>query len=73
LPAEDCVKLTGTVVELLPNTTFKVKVPKRDDPIMAYLSGRMRKAKIKIILGDEVDVEFSTYDLNQGRIVYRIK
>ena len=66
----DCVSTTGVVIDVLPNTTFKVRVT-NEHVVLAYMSGKMRKAKIRIILGDTVDVEMSPYDLSRGRIIYR--
>ncbi len=60
----------GRVEELLPSTTFRVKLDD-DREILAYLSGKMRLYRIKIIPGDRVRVEMSPYDLTKGRIVYR--
>jgi len=66
----DFIELDGVIEELLPSTTFKVKL---DDGrlIFAYLSGRMRLNRIKILPGDRVKIEISPYDLSKGRIVYR--
>ena len=64
--------LEGKVVEALPNTTFRV-VLDNDHEVLAYLSGRMRKYYIRVLLGDRVRVELSPYDLTKGRIVYRHK
>ncbi len=64
--------LEGKVVEALPNTTFRVKLD-NDHEVLAYLSGRMRKYYIRVLLGDRVRVELSPYDLTKGRIVYRHK
>jgi translation initiation factor IF-1 len=72
MPTEDSVLMTGEVVEVLPSTTFRVRIDSQHT-ILAYMSGRMRKAKIRIILGDRVDLEVSPYDLTRGRIVYRYK
>ena len=72
MPSEDSVLMTGEVIEVLPSTTFRVKIDD-EHTILAYMSGRMRKAKIRIILGDRVDLEVSPYDLTRGRIVYRYK
>ncbi len=63
--------LEGKVVEALPNTTFRVKLD-NDHEVLAYLSGRMRKYYIRVLLGDRVRVELSPYDLTKGRIVYRL-
>jgi translation initiation factor IF-1 len=64
--------IEGAVIENLPNTLFKVKVTDSEKVILCYLSGKMRKNYIKILPGDKVRVEVTPYDLNRGRIVYRI-
>lgn len=65
-------QIKGVVVETLPDSTFKVRT-KEDQEILAYLSGKLRFYKIRIIPGDEVLVELSPYDKKRGRIVYRLK
>ncbi len=67
------MELEGTVIEALPNTQFMVKLDDSDHHVLAYLSGKMRKFYIRILLGDRVRVEMSPYDLNRGRIIYRHK
>jgi translation initiation factor IF-1 len=62
----------GEVIENLPNTLFKVKLDKSEKVVLCYLSGKMRKNYIKILPGDKVRAEMTPYDLNRGRIVYRI-
>ncbi len=69
---EEKLILEGTVIETLPNTTFKVRLDNGHE-ILAYLSGKMRKHYIRVLLGDRVSVEVSPYDLTRGRIVYRHK
>ncbi len=64
------VEVEGTIIEALPNTQFRVRLDNGHE-IMAYISGRMRKYYIRILLGDRVRVELSPYDLERGRIVYR--
>lgn len=54
----------------MPGEKFKISV-KNDSTVIGYLSGRMKKNHIKILLGDTVDVELSIYDLSKGRIIYR--
>lgn len=66
------LEVTGTVVEALPNAMFRVDLD-TGQQILAYLSGRMRRYYIKVLLGDRVRVELSPYDLGKGRIVYRYK
>ncbi len=67
---EDKIQVEGTVVEALPGTQFRVRLD-NDHEVLAYLSGKMRKYYIRILLGDRVRVEMSPYDLTRGRIVYR--
>lgn len=67
---EDKLTLEGKVVESLPNTTFRIRL-ENDHEVLAYLSGKMRKYYIRVLLGDRVRVELSPYDLTRGRIVYR--
>jgi translation initiation factor IF-1 len=67
---EDTIKIEGTVVELLPNATFKVKL-ETGPLIHSHISGRMRQNEIRIFLGDTVEIELSPYDLTRGRIVRR--
>jgi translation initiation factor IF-1 len=69
---EDKILMDGTVVEALPGTQFKVRLESGHE-VLAYLSGKMRKYYIRILLGDQVRVEMSPYDLTRGRIVYRQK
>ena len=69
---EDKIQMEGTIVEALPGTLFKVRLDNGHN-ILAYLSGRMRKYYIRILLGDKVKVEISPYDLSRGRIIYRAK
>ncbi len=67
---EEKIQVEGTIVEALPGTQFRVKLDNGHE-VLAYLSGRMRKYYIRILLGDHVRVEMSPYDLTRGRIVYR--
>lgn len=67
---EDKIQVEGTIVEALPATQFRVRLDNGHE-VLAYLSGRMRKYYIRILLGDRVRVEMSPYDLTRGRIVYR--
>ncbi len=68
----DIIEVEGEVVELLPNTKFKVKL-KNGHAVIAHISGKMRMHFIKILPGDRVVVEVSKYDLTKGRITYRGK
>ena len=69
---EDKIVVEGVVIEALPGTQFKVRLDNGHE-VLAYLSGKMRKYYIRILLGDRVRVEMSPYDLTRGRIVYRFK
>lgn len=64
--------LDGKIVEALPNTSFRVEL-ENGPTVLAYLSGKMRKFYIRVLLGDRVRVELSPYDLERGRIIYRYK
>lgn len=68
---EDALKLTGQVVDVLPSAMFRVQLDGYEHVALATLSGRMRQNNIKVLLGDEVEMEFSAYDLTRGRIVRR--
>lgn len=68
---EETLQLEGTVIDVLPNTMFRIKIENLASPVIGYISGRMRKHDIKILLGDHVLIEFSPYDLTRGRIVRR--
>ncbi len=69
---EEKLVLEGTIVEALPNTSFRVEL-ENGHTVLAYLSGKMRKYYIRVLLGDKVRVELSPYDLERGRIIYRYK
>ena len=67
---ENTFKVEGEIVDVLPNTTFKVKLDNGME-VLSYLAGKMRQHQIRILMGDRVDVELNTYDLKRGRIVRR--
>ena len=69
---EDLLELPGTVSELLPNATFRVKL-ETDHEIIAHTAGKMRKNRIRVLAGDKVLVEMTPYDFSKGRITYRFK
>ena len=66
----DSIEMTGTVVEVLPNAFFRVKL-ENEHLVLAHVAGKMRKFFIKIIQGDTVTVQLSPYDLDRGRITFR--
>ena len=67
---EEMLEFTGTIVELLPNATFRVKL-ENDHEIVAHTAGKLRKNRIRVLTGDKVLVEMTPYDLSKGRLVYR--
>ena len=67
---EEQIQLSGTVVDTLPNTMFRVEL-ENGHVVMAHISGKMRKNYIRILTGDKVKVEVSPYDLSKGRITFR--
>lgn len=67
---KDVIEFKGSIEELLPATTFKVKLESGQE-ILAHLSGKMRMNRIRLNVGDDVRVEMTPYDLTKGRIVYR--
>ena len=68
---DSLLEVGGTVQEVLPNNMFRVKIETGNE-IICYTNGRLRQNKIKIVLGDDVKVEMSVYDLTKGRITYRL-
>ena len=69
---EEGIQVEGRVIELLPNAMFRVEL-ENGVIIIAHTSGKMRKNRIRILMGDEVTVEMSPYDLTKGRVVHRKK
>ena len=69
---EQSLEFTGVVLELLPNAMFKVKL-ENDHEFLTHTSGKLRKNRIRVLVGDKVDFEMTPYDLTKGRIVYRHK
>lgn len=70
--AREGIEIEGTVTEVLPSATFRVKLENGHE-ILAYLSGKMRKNYIRVMEGDRVKLELSPYDLTRGRVTYRYK
>lgn len=69
---KDVIKLAGKVTEALPNAQFRVEL-ENGHTILAHISGKMRKHYIRLVPGDRVEVELSPYDLEKGRISFRLK
>ncbi len=72
MPREDAIEIEGTVVDVLPNTMFRVALP-NGHRVLAHASGKMRLHFVRIAAGDKVTLEMSPYDLSKGSIVYREK
>jgi translation initiation factor IF-1 len=69
---EEPLEFEGTVIELLPNATFRVKLDNNHE-VIAHTAGKMRKNRIRVLAGDRVMIEMTPYDLSKGRINYRFK
>ena len=75
-PKDDVIEVTGVVLESLPNAMFRVSIdgaPETQEPVLATISGKIRKNFVKILVGDKVTIELSPYDLTRGRITFRMK
>jgi len=72
MPKEELIEFAGTVMELLPNAMFRVKLD-NDHLLLAHSSGKMRKNRIRVLAGDRVNVVMTPYDLTKGRITFRFK
>jgi translation initiation factor IF-1 len=71
LARDDLIPAEGTIIDKQPNASFKVQLQNSDQVVLAAVSGKMRKNRIRILVGDRVSVEMSPYDLSRGRITYR--
>ncbi|MGB1361539.1 MAG: translation initiation factor IF-1 [Alphaproteobacteria bacterium] len=69
---EELIQFQGTVIENLPNAMFRVEL-ENGHVIIAHNAGKMRKFRIRVMVGDKVDVEMTPYDLTKGRITFRHK
>jgi translation initiation factor IF-1 len=72
MPKKETIEVEGTVIETLPNATFRVELANGHE-VLSHISGKMRRHYIRILAGDRVLVELSPYDLSRGRITYRFK
>ena len=70
--AKDVIELEGTILEAMPNAMFRVKLENGVE-ILAMTAGKMRKFRIRVMVGDKVDIEMTPYDLTKGRITFRHK
>lgn len=73
MPKTDIIEKEGVVIEKLPNAMFKVTVDGLENPVLAHVSGKMRMHFIKLVPGDRVKLDISTYDNTKGRITFRFK
>jgi translation initiation factor IF-1 len=73
LAKDDLIPAEGVIVDKQPNAFFKVQLDNTEHIVLAQISGKMRKNRIRILVGDRVSVEMSPYDLTRGRITYRYK
>ena len=69
---DDIIEVDGKCLEILPNQMYKVEL-ENGHTVIAYTAGRMKKNKIRVIVGDTVKVEISPYDLSKGRVTFRYK
>ena len=70
---DDYLTLKGSIIEVLPGSRYRVQLDDSQHIVLAYLSGKMRQHKIRIVTGDKVDVEVNITDIDKGRISYRHK
>jgi translation initiation factor IF-1 len=68
---EETIEVAGTVVEAFRGGSYRVVLDDGHHQVLAYMGGKMRKFRIRIVVGDKVRIELSPYDLTRGRIVYR--
>jgi len=69
---EDVIEMTGKVIDVLPGNMFKIVVDDTAHTLICYLGGKLKQHKIRVITGDHVKLEVSPYDLNKGRVTYRL-
>lgn len=72
MPKEAAIELDGVVADVLPNSTFRVRLTNGHD-VLATLAGKMRRFRIRVLAGDRVTLDVSPYDLTRGRITFRHK
>jgi len=70
LSKQDLLEFKGTVIDLLPNAMFRVKL-ENGHTVTAHTAGKLRKNRIRVLQGDTVTVEMTPYDLTKGRIIFR--
>lgn len=65
------IELEGTIIDVMPNQTFKVEL-ENEHIVVCYTSGRLRQNRIRLVLGDNVTIQMTPYDMTKGRIIYRL-
>lgn len=74
MPKEDNIAVVqGTIVEILPNVMYRVKLAINDSVILCYSCGKIKKARVRIFVGDLVEVEINSYNVEKGRLVRKIR
>jgi len=68
---EGTLEMEGSIIDVLPNQTFKVEL-ENQHVVVCYTSGRLRQNRIRLVLGDDVKIEMTPYDMTKGRIIYRL-
>ena len=69
--SDDVIEFEGQIIDVLPGQSFKVEL-ENEHIVVCYTSGRLRKNRIRLVLGDRVRVEVTPYDLTKGRVTYRL-
>ena len=69
--SDDVIEFEGQIIDVLPGQSFKVLL-ENEHVVVCYTSGRLRKNRIRLVLGDRVRVEVTPYDLTKGRVTYRL-
>lgn len=68
---DSSIEMEGQIIDVLPNQTFKVEL-ENEHIIVCYTSGKLRQNRIRLVLGDNVKIEMTPYDMTKGRITYRL-
>lgn len=68
----DILEFEGEIIDVMPGQMYKVRVDDFNKEVLCYTGGKMKKNKIRLVLGDRVQIEMSPYDLEKGRITYRV-
>ena len=69
--SDDVIEFEGQIIDVLPGQSFKVEL-ENGHIVVCYTSGRLRKNRIRLVLGDQVRIEMTPYDLTKGRVTYRL-